>query len=423
MSAMTNTYHEATKHSYWSVRNNPNRLDWSKQPIPYKIYEEYELIELDLSNPTHRFIYFLGGINAKKSYPGVIYYLRTIPSAGALYPVEIYIQMREVEGFLDGIYHFDVANNGLRLLHPLKDDGVEACFKDRRAIRGFVLLYSTIYYRSSWKYKNRALRYCLLDAGHALGALEMASVWYDHAYHIHYDFDIPTLNKIFGFGTQEFFLSSAIVGVPTSKEVRRLDMRLPFVDGTRVFEPNKTIETAYSSIISLEGCRADFRFPKFSFHKKRLEETIMERRSIRAFNKIAIQKAQFESILHTMRQPIPSDCDEPVDIWYVINRVKGMQKGLYKNGQLIRSGDFGQKAGYLCLEQALGSDSAATFFLTGAGNYRPLMQKAGHIGHRCYIGAGYQRIGASGIGAFYDEEVKEFLGTGDMVLYALAIGL
>src|SRR5277367_5269577 len=31
-------YHEATKHSYASVRNNPHSLDFSNQPLPFKIY-------------------------------------------------------------------------------------------------------------------------------------------------------------------------------------------------------------------------------------------------------------------------------------------------------------------------------------------------------------------------------------------------
>ena len=423
--AMSATYHKATEHSYWSVRRPSRGLDWSMQPSPFKIYEEYPLIPLDLDNPTHKFIYYLGGIDAKKSYPGVEYYLRTIPSAGALYPTEIYLQIREVEGFEDGIYHFDVAHGGVRLLHPLaKDEGVEVYFGDKRQIKGFLILYSTIYYRSSWKYKNRAYRYCLLDAGHALGALEISAFLYDHAYHIHYDFDIAALNERFGFGQRESFVSSGIVGVPTSTQAVRLDMQLPFVDGSKTFEPNPMIEEVIEATRALRHCHPNFRYPKMPFVKERLDEVVVQRRSIRDFQGYPIQKAQLEFVLDFMRQPIPSDCDEEVKIWYVINNVKDVPQGLYKDGQLIKAGDFRAKAGYLCLEQALGSQSAVTFFLTGSGqNYRPMMQKAGHIGHRCYIASEYQKIGCSGIGAFYDQEVQEFLGTEDMVLYALAIGV
>ncbi len=421
---MSVTYHNATKHSYWSVRQRSGGLDWSVKPSPFKIYEGYPLILLDLDIPLHRFIYLLGGINAKKSYPGVEYYLRVIPSAGALYPVEIYLQLRGVEGFEDGIYHFDIAHQGVRLLYPLKEDeGVEYHFADKRLIRGIIVLYSAIYYRSSWKYRDRAFRYCLLDAGHALGALEVSSYLYHHAYYIRYRFDKEALNEAFGFEDREFFLSSGVVGVPMQKRATKFEMELSFVDGTGFFTANEVIERAYKESLKVTNCKANFRYPKLNFNEDRLFEAAMQRRSARAFSSKPIKKEQLDFILNYMGDHIPSDCDERVEIWYVINSVEGLDRGLYKSGRLIKKGDFRIKAGYLCLEQALGSQSGVTFFLTGSGNYQPLYQKAGIIGHRCYIGAEYLGLGASGIGAYYDDEVKEFLGTEDMVLYALAIGI
>src|SRR6202521_965586 len=40
------TYHEATKHSYASVRANPHFLDFSNQPLPFKIYPALEPLRL-----------------------------------------------------------------------------------------------------------------------------------------------------------------------------------------------------------------------------------------------------------------------------------------------------------------------------------------------------------------------------------------
>src|SRR5216683_1951307 len=40
------TYHEATKHSYASIRSNPHFLDWSNQPLPFKIYSALEPMRL-----------------------------------------------------------------------------------------------------------------------------------------------------------------------------------------------------------------------------------------------------------------------------------------------------------------------------------------------------------------------------------------
>ena len=426
MPMQPNSYHEATTHSYWSVRKNPNFLDWSKQPTPFKIYPStYPFIPFDMQNPLHRFLYRIAGINAKKVYPGVEYYLRTIPSAGALYPTEIYFQARKIDGLEDGIYHLSVAENGLRLLHTIKEsEGVESFFEDKRAIEGFVFLYSTIYYRSSWKYKNRAFRYCLLDAGHALGSTEASAICFDHAYHIHYRIDLDGLNEAFGFGDEEFFLSSSIVGKPLKRYIETFTMKLEHINGTGgIYERNPLIEEAYIESKELKKCKQNFRFPSINFDKRRLEEAILNRRSIRQFTSLPIKREQFRFVLEWMDAAIPSDCDEKVQIWCVVNRVEGLQSGLYLGDVLQRSGDFSKRAGYLCLEQALGQESAVTFFLTGSGqNYRPMMQKAGHIGHRCYIASEYLGLGCSGIGAFYDEEVKEFLQTEDMVLYALAIG-
>ena len=39
-------YHDGTKHSYWSIRNNPHFLDWANRPLPFKIYPEIESFPL-----------------------------------------------------------------------------------------------------------------------------------------------------------------------------------------------------------------------------------------------------------------------------------------------------------------------------------------------------------------------------------------
>src|SRR5437764_4640820 len=40
------TYHNATKHSEWSIRASPHYLDFSNQPMPLKIYTTIEAIPL-----------------------------------------------------------------------------------------------------------------------------------------------------------------------------------------------------------------------------------------------------------------------------------------------------------------------------------------------------------------------------------------
>ena len=44
-------YHDGTKHSYWSIRNNPHFLDWANRPQPFKIYPKIEPLLLPREVP------------------------------------------------------------------------------------------------------------------------------------------------------------------------------------------------------------------------------------------------------------------------------------------------------------------------------------------------------------------------------------
>ncbi|MEA3419650.1 MAG: dehydrogenase [Campylobacterota bacterium] len=419
-------YHKQTKHSYNSVRTNPNRLSWENQPSTYKNYPEtYTKRKLDLDYEEDQFLYHIAGLTAKKTYPGAEYYLRINPSAGALYPNELYFQARGVEGITDGIYHYEVSSQSITLLQSIDgSEGIEPCLGYKTAMKGYLFLVSAIYYRSSWKYKNRAFRYCLLDGGHLLGSIEASALLKPHAVQVIYKIERAKLNRMFGFEGREWFLSAASVAVPLKDEVKAIQFELPYVEGSRTFEPNPLIEQAYEETMLPEGCKKEIKASKFSYHTQKLQETIFARRSQRGFNEGAITKGQFHYIMDVLHQPILSDCDEEISIYAVVNRVFDMPLGLYKDGDYLKYGDFSRQAGYLCLEQySLAEEGAVTFFLTSsAKNYQALYQKAGIIGYRLYIASNYLGIGCSGIGAFYDDEVNVFVDNEEMVLYALAIG-
>ncbi len=420
-------YHSATKHSYNSVRTNPNRLSWEDQPSTYKNYpESYEKRKLDLDKAEDNFLYYIAGLTAKKSYPSGEYYLRINPSAGALYPNELYFQARGVEGIEDGVYHYEVSSSSLTQLQVIGEgEGIEPYLGYKTAMKGYLFLVSAVYYRSSWKYKNRALRYCLLDGGHLLGSIEASALLKPHAVQMVYNIDREKLNRMFGFEGREWMLSGCSVAVPMQgQEVSAIEFALPYVDGSRTFEPNPIIEQAYQETMQMEDCKREVKAPKFTYHTGKLKETLFTRRSQRGFKEGAITKGQFNYIMEAIHQPILSDCDEDVSVYIVVNRVLDMPLGLYKEGGYIKYGDFARKAGYLSLEQySLSMQGAVAFFLTSkAKNYQALYQKAGIIGHRLYVASLYLGIGCSGIGAYYDDEVNAFVENDEMVLYALAIG-
>jgi SagB-type dehydrogenase family enzyme len=98
-----------------------------------------------------------------------IYYLRSYPSAGALYPVEIYSAILKGSELDKGLYHYNVRNNKLELLSSLD-------LKERlmRSISypeiiensSLVLILTAIFPRVSIKYSERGYRFALLEGGH-----------------------------------------------------------------------------------------------------------------------------------------------------------------------------------------------------------------------------------------------------------------
>lgn len=420
-------YHARTKHSYNSVRTNPNYMDWEDQPHTYKNYpESYTKTKFDLEDEEDNFLYHIAGISAKKTYPSGEYYLRINPSAGALYPNELYFQIRGVEGKEDGIYHYEVSSSSIKLLQSIgEDEGLEPYFGYTSKMKGYLFLVSAVYYRSAWKYKNRAFRYCLLDAGHMLGSIEAAALLKKKHVKMAYNIERVKLNRMFGFEDREWFLSGVVMAdVMIDTSVKAIEFELPYIDASRSFEKNDLIEQAYSETVTMLNCKAQEEIPLFTYNTTKLQDTLLHRRSQRGFNSESITSGQFNYIMDAIHQPVVSDCDEEVSIYMVLNRVINMPLGLYKNGQFIKHGDFAKHAGYLSLEQySLSQKGAVAFFLTSkSNNYQALYQKAGIIGHRLYIAALYLGIGCSGIGAYYDDEVNEFVDNDEMVLYALAIG-
>jgi hypothetical protein len=124
-----------------------------------------------------------------------------------------------------------------------------------------------------------------------------------------------------------------------------------------------------------------------------------------------------------LQQSIPTENYEEIEIYSVVHRVEGMTPGLYKGTYLVKTGNFSEKTGYLCINQAIAKDSAVTlFFVSDYLNYQTAMQIAGFLGQRLYLTSNYLGIQCSGIGAYYDDETQELLETNKDVLYGMVIG-
>lgn len=425
------SFHDATKHSPLSVMLDPNYVDGLTKPSAFKSYPHfYRRFPLDEKNPVHNFIRLTSTITFEKKYKYDSYQLRVNPSAGALYPTEIYVQIRGIKGLIDGIYHLEVATNSLTLIYELIDDGLESYILPNCLVKGFIFLVSCAYYRSSWKYKNRSLRYCFLDSGHHLGAIEGAAYLYQKEIKVIFDFDKIALNQTLGFENKEFVTASVIAGEIKPKTVRKLRSSIPFVSPTDYFEVNAFIEAGYkTTVVTNPETNLFFdsnlvpQISPFNCQPEEFLQTILTRRSARAFKGRAISQTEWYQIWHCLKQPFPTIIKEEITIYLIINCVEEMDLGLYRELQLLKSGDFREKAKYLCVNQALARDSAVTLFLTSTySNYQTAMQLAGWLGQRLYLISNYLGIDCSGIGAYYDDETEQFLGTNQDILYALAMG-
>jgi SagB-type dehydrogenase family enzyme len=96
-------------------------------------------------------------------------FLRSAPSAGALYPVELYVMANDVDGLGKGIYHFDVARSRLSMIREgdYSGDAAQAALGQQMLAKsGAVVFMTAVVERTKWKYGARAYRYIYLDAGH-----------------------------------------------------------------------------------------------------------------------------------------------------------------------------------------------------------------------------------------------------------------
>lgn len=109
---------------------------------------------------------------------------RTAPSAGALYPLEVFVAAADVEGLDPGIYRYQPENH--RLVLEIRGDQTEALWEaglHQSAIKQApaVFVFTAVFERTMRKYHERGKRYALMEAGHAAQNLCLQGVSLDLA--------------------------------------------------------------------------------------------------------------------------------------------------------------------------------------------------------------------------------------------------
>ena len=476
------SYHETTKLTYINLHNKP--------PL-YKSYTGLPVVPLptDFSPPRAatldavaavdpardasldisalaQLLFFSAGLVRKAVHPsaGEMHY-RAAASAGALYPVEVYLVCEDipgpvlsgVEGLEAGVYHFSPLNFTVTQLRKgdYRGELSSAAGGDPAiSTSPSTLIFTAIFWRSAWKYRVRSYRYCFWDNGTIVANLLATTSAAGLRAKVVAAFVDDEVDRLLGIkGGREASLCLVPIGkgdgsqpdaghvnltplLAEAAEVSGDEMDYPEIRQLHVASSLATREevTAWRGVLASGPPQG-----QGPFHPLRpvgesgaasagLGEVITGRGSTRRFARDPISYSQFSAMLDRSTSGVPADFlgeggASLLDIYVIVNAVEGLPSGSYffspqrRGLELLREGVFREEAGHLCFEQALGADaSAVVFFMAdlkrvlgryGNRGYRAAQLEAGIVGGRVYLCAHSLGLGASGI-TFYDNDVADF---------------
>lgn len=474
-------YHNGTKHSYLSLRANPHFLDWDNKPLLFKIYPTLEVTRLPkdfrqsgvtalsaIASPglkakgetaptfedVAQLLFFSAGVTRSKKFPGGETFFRAAACTGALYEIELYLVCRDLAGLAAGVYHFGAAEFGLRQLRAgdYRQVLVDATSKDVGLKKAPLIVICTgVYWRNAWKYRSRTYRHFGWDNGTILANALAVSTALGYAAKVISGFQDEHINLLLDLDTtREVAFSMLAVGTSSGKSgnppaVGKLGLPVVAYSNNEVDYPAMRQMHAASSLTEKEvrGWAKPVKFAAPPVVGKlidlkpllddalpadTIEQVIQRRGSTRHFARESIPFAQFSTLLDRATGGVPADFENPTgtrlnEIYVIVNNVEGLAPGAYylrRNRlqlELLKEGDFRQRAGYLGLEQQLPADASVDiFFLAdlnkivetfGNRGYRATQLEAGILGGKLYLGAYSQRLGATGL-TFYDDDVVNF---------------
>src|SRR5437870_13097311 len=382
-------YHEATKHSYLSIRANPHFLDWANQPLPFKIYPTLERLRLpgevrpsgsaalsaiaesvladtvavpDLG-VVAQLLYLSAGITRHRKYPGGEIYFRAAACTGALYEVELYLVCGDLANLEAGLYHFAPAEFGPRRLRVGDYRAVlvaATAAAPAIAHAPVVIACTCVYWRNAWKYQARTYRHFGWDNGTVLANLLAVATALRLPAKVVCGFQDAEVNRLLdvdprrgvAFSLVALGHVSALPPQPPS-EISSLGPETVPPPGREVDYPLMREIDAASSLHTADevhrwrGGTPLTRFPPPTgqvAHLQRLsnaemphdsiEQIILRRGSTRKFARAPISLVQLCTMLDRATRGISADFLDPPgtqlnDLYLIVHAVEGLESGAY----------------------------------------------------------------------------------------------
>ena len=381
-------YHNATKHTYWSVRGGQG-LDWPNQPLPFKIYKDVESTRLPrdgspitaglleaLGTPPSsldnqsipnvgllaRTLYFSAGITKRMPYTGGEIFFRAAACTGALYHIDLYLVCGDLPGLDAGVYHFGPHDFGLVQLRKgdYRRALVEASGEEPAVAEAPVTaVLADTHWRNAWKYGARAYRHAFWDSGTLLANMLAAASGAGVQARVVTSFVDEDVHRLLGLEPEK----ESVVGlVPLGRVPGRVVGETPPIEPLNLtteplspkmieypaiydFHRNSSLETAEEvrnlrdgtpERESSEETAELIRLPRGGegLRDRTLEDTIVRRGSTRAFAHEPITLEQLSAALDYATRGINADFRPSYGsslnrLFLIVNAVEGLVPGAY----------------------------------------------------------------------------------------------
>jgi len=390
--------------------------------------------------------------------------LRTAASAGALYPVNLYVAAEAVPGLAPGVYYYHPRKEALVRVkahaYPASmvatASGSPGAFESASA----ALVFTVTFGRTAFKYAERAYRYVAMDVGHAAYNLSAAAAAAGLHAPMVARFDDRALEALLGVDP---VVEAPLLVVPLADKVAaageprfsadvRAAARPTFVDlvhgGTALRAAGgRTPLERHPSVAAPSG-QADVVLPP-PLAGKPLLESIRARRSVRKYADVPVSLAELSTLLaasaadpegRPSADPLLSTT-APLQLYAVVRSVAGLAPGVYRYRpaahalQPLQAGERARATREACIDQDFCEAAAVVFVKSvrwqdlyrpdGDRGYRYANLRAGLVGEGLYLAATALGLGPCGVGAFGDTDVAALVGldlAAEVPLYLTAVG-